>query len=35
MIDQDEIRRARQTNLVQYLMSKGYSLRREPGVNVN
>ena len=35
MIDQDEIRRARQTNLVQYLMSKGYSLRREPGKGEN
>ncbi len=35
MIDQDQIRRARQTNLVQYLMSKGYSLRREPGKGEN
>jgi hypothetical protein len=35
MIDQDQIRRARQTNLVQYLMSKGYSLRREPGQGEN
>lgn len=35
MIDKDQIRRARQANLVSYLTKKGYKLKPEPGKGEN